>query len=176
MLNCCIQHKLSHQQKLKTSNIGKNYSSGNNLSLLTPSPSSSYIEFHTPSSTVRQSAQKAKDKNCGSSSEDEFYEALEDVPLQSKSEHDTSEMEISESEDPVAGMEEECITENEISLDCFSGKEGVLKQCGDLVLIATGQPLCIPVTQVGVEYNMFIQHLCVLPPTLSRMLMSSETV
>ena len=155
MLNCCIQHKLSHQQKLKTSNISKNHSSVTNLSHLTPSSSSSGIEFHTPLSSVRQSAQHLEDENIGSSSEDEFYEALEDVPLQTKSGYDTSEMEISESDDQVAGMEEECITKDEIS---FSGKEGVLKQCGDLVLIANGRPLCIPITQVGMQYHNILHN------------------
>ena len=30
----------------------------------------------------------------------------------------------------------------------WEGREGVLRQYNDLVLIATGEPLCVPVTQV----------------------------
>ena len=30
----------------------------------------------------------------------------------------------------------------------WEGREGVLHQCNDLVLVATGEPLCVPITQV----------------------------
>ena len=148
MLNCCIHHKLSHQQKLKTPNI-KTRSSGDNLSFSTSSPSSSYAEFHTPSSSVKQPSQHAEAGSGGSSSEeDEFYEALEDVLPQTESGHEASEMEVSESDNQLSGMDD-CNIDNQMPPEGLSGREGVLKQYGNHVLIATGQPLCIPITQVS---------------------------
>ena len=141
MLNCCIKHKLEHQQKLKTSNI-KTHSSHTVVSDSHSSPSSANvdIDFHTPISSLRE----PKKQQSQSSSDDEFYEALEDVPQQAESEHETSGMEISEMDHEFHADEDR--TAN-VAGD--SVREGVLKQCGDLVLVATGQPLCIPITQVG---------------------------
>ena len=153
MLNCCIKHKLSHQQKLNTPNI-KTHSSSNSLSYSQSSPSSSYIEFLTPSSSLKKPTQQKDIGNNSSSSEDEFYEAFEDVPQKVESEHETSEMETSESDNHLKlSVTEEC-TNNERSsdtmpLESLSERQGELKQYGDLVLINTGQPLYIPVTQVG---------------------------
>ena len=30
----------------------------------------------------------------------------------------------------------------------WEGRDGVLHQCNDLILVATGEPLCVPITQV----------------------------
>ena len=149
MLNCCIHHKLSHQQKLKTPN-SKTHSSAKNQSCSQSSPSHSHSDFHTPLSTLP--AQQSDEGN-GSSSDDEFYEALEDVnqTVESENGNEICEMEISKSEDLPSA--EDCPTDNDGGGDCVpheeGDREGVLKQCGDLVLVNTGLPLCIPVTQVG---------------------------
>ena len=148
MLNCCIKHKLEHQQKLKTPNI-KTHSSDIVMSHSHSIPSSPDVDFHTPISSLREPTEQ----DSQSSSEDEFYEALEDVPQQVESEHETSGMEISEmaniQESPLDKYTDDGRTTTDIA---DSVREGVLKQCGDLVLIATGQPLCIPITQVGGEF------------------------
>jgi hypothetical protein len=141
MLNCCIKHKLEHQQKLNTPNI-KTHSSDTVVSHSHSSPSSPDVDFHTPISSLRDQ------KDSQSSSDDEFYEALEDVPHQVESEHETSGMEISEM-DSESHAGDDRRTANVVAVGGDSVREGVLKQCGDLVLVATGQPLCIPVTQVG---------------------------
>ena len=149
MLNCCIHHKLSHQQKLKTPN-SKTHSSARNQSHSQSSPSHSHSDFHTPVSTLP--AQQADEGN-GSSSDDEFYEALEDVnqTAESKNENEICGMETSKSEDLPSV--EDSATDNDRGGDSLppedGDREGVLKQCGDLILVNTGLPLCIPVTQVG---------------------------
>ena len=148
MLNCCIQHKLCHQQKLRTPN-SKTDSNIEKQSHSRSSPPPSYSEFHTPSSTLP--AQHNEEGN-GSSSDDEFYEALEDVNQHEESENmnEICEMETSKSEDVPSA--EEGNTNNDsatVPLESSGDREGVLKQCGDLVLVNTGRPLCIPVTQVG---------------------------
>lgn len=146
MLNCCIKHKLEHQQKLKTPNT-KTHSSNMVVSHSHSSPSSSNIDvdFHTPISSL----QEPVEQDSQSSSDDEFYEALEDVPQQVESEHETSGMEISEM-DHEPHADDDRRTANVAGVGGGDGvREGVLKQCGDLVLVATGQPLCIPITQVG---------------------------
>lgn len=150
MLNCCIKHKLEHQQKLKTPNI-KTHSSNIAVSHSHSSPSSPDVDFHTPVSGLREPAEQQPDQDAQSSSEDEFYEALEDVPQQVESEHEISGMEISETDNVQESSDGQCNVDNNriTAVDSDSVREGVLKQCGDLVLVATGQPLCIPITQVG---------------------------
>ena len=44
---------------------------------------------------------------------------------------------------------------------------GVLRPCGDLVLIATGEPLCVPITQVCRYLNRLIPGFCLLYHTLA---------
>lgn len=146
MLNCCIKHKLEHQQKLNV----KTHSSDMVASHSHSSPSSLDVDFHTPISSLREPTKQ----DSQTSSEDEFYEALEDVPQQVESEHETSGMEISEmdsmqkpSEDKSRAGDDRSRS-SEVAVVGEGVREGVLKQCGDLVLVTTGQPLCIPVTQV----------------------------
>ena len=110
-----------------------------------PSSSNIDVDFHTPISSL----QEPVEQDSQSSSDDEFYEALEDVPQQVESEHETSGMEISEM-DHEPHADDDRRTANVAGVGGGDGvREGVLKQCGDLVLVATGQPLCIPITQVG---------------------------
>ena len=117
------------------------------------SPSSPDVDFHTPISSLREPTKE----DSQSSSEDEFYEALEDTPQQVESEYETSGMEMdsvqasSEDRDDIRGTTEVAVCGDGMCGDDVCGygvREGVLKQCGDLVLVATGQPLCIPITQV----------------------------
>ena len=63
------------------------------------------------------------------SSEDEFFEALEDQDDSDDSSRD------------VEGTSE--IAESNMK------REGALKRCGDLKLLISGEPLYVPVTQVG---------------------------
>ena len=110
------------------------------------SPSSPDVDFHTPISSLREPTKEGSQ----SSSEDEFYEALEDVPQQMESEHETSRMEIPEMDSVQSSSEDkdDMRGTTEAAVGGDGVREGVLKQCGDLVLLATGQPLCIPITQV----------------------------
>ena len=75
------------------------------------------------------------------------------MPQQVESEYETSGMEMdsvqasSEDKDDIRGTTEAAVCGDDV---CGYGvREGVLKQCGDLVLVATGQPLCIPISQVS---------------------------
>lgn len=148
MLNCCVKHKLEHQQKLKTPNI-KTHSSDTVMSH--SNPSSPDVDFHTPILSLREPTEQ----DSQSGSEDEFYEALEDVPQQVDSEHEPSGMEISEMDNVQEESSLDKYTDDgrRTTTEAADGvREGVLKQCGDLVLVATGQPLCIPITQVGGEF------------------------
>ena len=149
MLNCCIRHKLDHQQKLRTPKLKSDVAVSHSHS----NPSSPDVDFHTPISSLREPTEQF-DKDSRSSSEDEFYEALEDVPQQMESEQETSGIEISEADNVQKLSETEYHTSGVkntagVAVDSNGVREGVLKQCGDLILIATGQPLCIPVTQVS---------------------------
>ena len=149
MLNCCIKHKLKHQQKLKTPNI-KTHSSDTAVSHSHSSPSSPDVDFHTPISSLREPAEQQPDQDAQSSSEDEFYEALEDVPQHEVSGMEISEMDnVQESSDGQYHTDDVRRTITDITVDSDGARRGVLRQCGDLVLVATGRPLCIPITQVG---------------------------
>ena len=126
------------------------------------SPSSPDVDFHTPISSLREPTEQ----DSPSSSEDEFYEALEDVPQQVESEHETSGMEISEMDNVQDSLEDKSHTEEgrratAVTVDSDGVREGVLKQCGELVLVATGQPLCIPITQVSGEFKYYF-YACIL--------------
>lgn len=108
MLNCCIRHKKSHEEKLYTPNIKKTQSS--------------------------HSFSKSRTSRTPSSSDsDEFYEALE---IQDSEMPDSAEAMVSSCDTADSGSEQ------------LQDRVGALRQCADLVLVATGEPLYIPVTQV----------------------------
>lgn len=143
MLNCCIRHKKSHEEKLHTPNIGTNLSQSTS--------DQTAQQDHTPSD------------GSGSGTDDEFYEALEtqeDSDGKSKSMTKTDPIDSSrqvtmniESSPAVSDFG----TKESSESDSVQGRIGALQQCGDLVLIATGKPLCIPVTQV---FEWISDYLC----------------
>ena len=138
MLNCCIQHKISHEQKLNTPNIHSN----SQTSILDTTNLSS-MEFQTPNTSIHSASHDFKEKSHDStdSDSDEFFEAMEshgdDVAMDTSEQSDGVPVEIKEPRDACEG----------------SGVGGVdsvgaLKPCGDLVLVATGNRLFVPITQV----------------------------
>ena len=85
-----------------------------------------------------------------------------------ESEHETSEMELSESDNQLKMSATEDSAANDGGSDdiprgeCFAERQGVLKQLGDAVLISTGQPLCVPVTQVGGAYVLYAMLIIIV--------------
>lgn len=141
MLNCCIRHKKLQEEKLHTPNVKASSQSHSSTissdSRTTPSRSRTY-QANTDSRSHR--SQTPSD-----SGSDEFYEALE---TQDK------EKGLTEASSPMDSRTKPFHNETDSGTEIASGMEldddriGALKQCGDLVLVLTGKPLCIPVTQV----------------------------
>ena len=260
MLNCCIRHKLSHQQKLNTPNIQSPNSHSKTASSETKTTTSPHTssetpvneitnsgskyqakpipipdEFTTPFSSLSemarpgleasnqgddQSASSDGDKGETGNSDEEFYEALETQSSEGEEEEGEGEGESvlrietatsddgitspnssritstltgkhgpvgdetkpdqtkddqtkddrskddhaasSESRGPEAvesdeaaqtkagsGEEDECDGGQEDGGTGRRARVGALERCGELVLVATGEPLYIPVTQVS---------------------------
>ncbi|XP_064389082.1 rab3 GTPase-activating protein catalytic subunit-like [Halichondria panicea] len=154
MLNCCIRHKISHEQKLNTPNIHSN----SQTSILDTTNLSS-MEFQTPNTSIHSASHDFKEKSHDStdSDSDEFFEAMEshgdDVAMDTSEQSDGVPVEIKEPRDACEG----------------SGVGGVdsvgaLKPCGDLVLVATGNRLFVPITQdhTPMTEDMFTEQANVL--------------
>ena len=150
MLNCCIQHKLAHQQKLNTQSENSISQDIHSHSITTETegyltPSSSFV-----SSQDERNSTVTKDD----SGDEEFYEALEMQPFGARADSSGSlktpggnlDMEAQESSESVTTNEN---TDEERGVVSFSGRVGALKPYGGLVLIATGEQLYVPITQVG---------------------------
>lgn len=98
------------------------------------------------------------------SDSDEFYEALE---IQ---ESDAWEASVASEElEPAYDGEIEFGTKGETGLELGQDRIGGLKQCDDLVLVATGEPLYIPITQVS-PCILINAHWSSLKDTLTRAL------
>ena len=82
-----------------------------------------------------------------SDTDDEFFEALESqdqtTSVNARRTSKVKEVHSVESESSVVILEDPHEVESSLS--------GVLKRCGDLVLVATGEPLYIPITQVVLQ-------------------------
>ena len=130
---------------------------------------STEIEFRTPNSSIstqRTGQHKEANLHCQhsdghNSSEDEFYEALETQDMSGshsdwnqewdfddmKLESSSAKVASTQSEDGGMELENEQVSGIEVS-DLGSTRVGALKKCNDLVLLATGEPLYVPITQV----------------------------
>ena len=86
-------------------------------------------------------------------SDDEFYEALETQDSNKSLAEDTNTTQPEVESDSGTKL---CPADVELDED----RVGALRQCGDLVLVHTGTPLCIPVTQVQQNSNtlLFFEH------------------
>ncbi|XP_065886522.1 rab3 GTPase-activating protein catalytic subunit-like isoform X3 [Dysidea avara] len=166
MLNCCIYHKISTNQNTgqvttqhtTQSTIPANPASLTSQTGITQQDTTSSerttplvqatkiqstiqrtivedtVQSATPGTTVQDMSTTPGTNTQDTNSEDdeEFYEAQEEV-LNESSDH------VIQSSDHVTG--------ETIGDTVWEGREGVLHQYQDLVLIATGEPLCIPITQ-----------------------------
>ncbi len=155
MLNCCIRHKTSHQQLLHTPNThSKNSNLHTSETHSKSDTNTSSLDFKTPNTSIHQTPAKSEshdikeDSQDDGSDSDEFFEAMETHDgAVTMATDDTTPMETQKIEDLIDPLD-----------DCSHGdggshsdteRVGALKPCGDLVLVATGEPLYIPVTQVG---------------------------
>ena len=129
MLNSCIHHKKSHEQKLHTPNI---------------KPPQSQSEV----SSSKQKETKPDEASSNSDTDEEFFEALESHEVGSQGSKGRGSRGISEERvsSPSSG-EDMADAPPGRSME-GGGRVGALKQCGDLVLVAVGDPLYIPITQV----------------------------
>ena len=130
MLNCCIQHKKKRENSMtditgaqaRSSKTGSDSKTSHSESDVTPN-----VE--------------------DSDTDDEFFEALESqdqtTSVNAKRTSKAKEVHLVESESSVVILEDPHEVESSLS--------GVLKRCGDLVLVATGEPLYIPITQVVLQ-------------------------
>lgn len=82
--------------------------------------------------TITSPQQQPSFHDNSSNSDDEFFEAQE-ILSESSSDHVIQSADNNKPSPP------------------WKGREGVLHQYNDLVLVATGEPLCVPITQV-LEY------------------------
>lgn len=126
MLNCCIARKCISRKKSETG-----FKNDRNL------------QSNSKNSDILNHARLSSPGN--DSSDDEFFEALED---QDDSDDDSSlEAGISD------GVSDIPRKERVNKSSCTEGdnrvREGTLKRCGDLRLLVSGEPLYIPVTQVA---------------------------
>jgi len=140
MLNSCIEHKKKHDHSIQES-VGAKVKSSKTHPKVTEASS---VAKDNLSSSYKESAVAQETED--SDTDDEFFEALESQ-LPSPSAEREKAGEKSELDSPVAGgsLVQSAVEEG---LESGSGRSGVLKRCGDLLLVATGKPLCIPVTQV----------------------------
>lgn len=105
------------------------------------------LQSNTRNSDRPSSGRSSSDKPSSAgddSSDDEFFEALED---QGDSDEDSSlDVVVSDS------ATDKSQTERGTKSNCAEGgnqvREGALRRCGDLRLLVTGEPLYVPVTQV----------------------------
>lgn len=164
MLNCCIQHKLSHAQRR-----GRSVSSSSRTSKSSAEP-----EFLSPSSSLSFSQRKLSNRNSpedqGTSEddEDEFFEANETPPTETSLERSIKELSLTERSarspvvkaklvdlkpadvDPLSLLSSDLNTTatSNISEVSPADRMGALKPYKDLVLLKTGEPLYVPETQV----------------------------
>ena len=100
------------------------------------------MEFRTPNTSIYAGSHDIKEKSHDStdSDSDEFFEAMEthgdDVAM------DDVSMDTAEQSDGVPAESKEPRD------GCEGSGVGALKPCGDLVLVATGNRMFIPITQV----------------------------
>jgi len=155
MLNCCIQHKRKHDHSTssdtsgtqvksppKTTGTGTHSTGPQSTGPRTtglPSPQSSGPQPNTSRGRATSPKSEGSDTD-----EDEFFEALESQDRGSSGSDESQRVDVDEK------IDEDKEEEGEISgnVESESGRSGILRQCGDLVLVATGEPLYIPITQV----------------------------
>lgn len=147
MLNCCIRHKKSHQDKLHTPNISAHTAqTSKSHSHSTKSNSrhdGSFSDWDDPPPRDHTPFSDNSDDS------DEFYEALET--------HDDRDQSLEPekvSADSGTKDADVSVSSSDTGLESASSRIGVEKQCRDLILIATGEPLCVPITQVRCPYYM----------------------
>ncbi len=174
MLNCCIQHKRKHDHSTSSDTSGAQIKS---------SPKTTDTRTHTTGqqSTGQQSTgpqstglpstgpphntgpqpnasqgHASSPKSEGSDTdEDEFFEALESQERNSPGSDEAKKMDEYKVEEGGASVSDPGDSNEKMSgnMESESGRCGVLRQCGDLVLVATGEPLYIPITQVRIILN-----------------------
>ena len=167
MLNCCIRHKLSHEQKLHTPNVNSNSRKSDLRPKIRKPDVNSSLEYRTPNTSIRQTAvskSRSHDSKGGShdsgSDSDEFFEAMESQDGEVAMDTEQSLKDGPGDGDPGDPGEGGNVGDPGDAGDPGEGVErvGALEPCGDLVLVATGNRLYIPVTQVS--HSVCNQQFC----------------
>ena len=158
MLNCCIKAKQKPKSGVKrkseeSSSLNSKLGTGGD-SFVTPYSSFSVLPSASSSGTVThfKTVPERQDKSTSEEEEedDEFFEAQEEFTSRGSSEAKGEDPEEDKVEEQILVFQEvvkEGGTEEE-SLDPIRYlREGVLRQCDDLVMLYSSHPLCVPVTQ-----------------------------
>ena len=103
----------------------------------------------THSQSMEETHSQSMEETCSQSMEETHSQSMEETRSQSMKRTRSQSMEEIDSRTKVThcGLSEPPLAD-ERGRDVAVERVGALHQCGDLVLIATGQPLCVPVTQV----------------------------
>ena len=138
MLNCCIQHKKKRENSMTDITGAQARSSKTGSDSKTSHSESDTHDENYVTPNVEDS-----------DTDDEFFEALESqdqtTSVNARRTSKVKEVHLVESESSVVILEDPHEVESSLS--------GVLKRCGDLVLVATGEPLYIPITQVVLQIS-----------------------
>jgi len=149
MLNCCILHKISTEHKTNTHNAtlppvaGSSDQASTTLDTGTSTQPTDQQCITTAHSYVDTTKTSAEDISSG---DEEFYEAPEEMLNESNDHVIQSSDHVIQSSDHVIQSDDHVT--GDIVSPPWEGREGVLHQYQDLVLMATGDPLCVPITQV----------------------------
>ena len=145
MLNCCIDHKKKHDHSAQEPAGAKVKSSKTESSSELAGASSVAKDNPTSSDKEITGARETGDSD---DTDEEFFEALESQvasppsPLPVDKSGEKIKIDSAVPGSPLPSGEEDASDAG------WCGRSGVLKRCGDLVLVGTGEPLCVPVTQV----------------------------
>lgn len=146
MLNSCIQHKRKHDHSMTDTTCTKGQSKK-------PKSSLKVAETKSKNVNIQFKEHEASHNIEDSDTDEEFYEAVEsqdETPSGSARRNTEEELrrEKTEEIDPAPVDSPGSSIDGAHELESESGRSGILKRCGDLVLVATGEPLYIPITQV----------------------------
>ena len=143
MLNCCIERKRLSKIRVASlqfsANVDKNF-----VDTRTKSNDSHSENLHKSSSSAQM---ESLDSQSSISDDDEFFEAVESQDeVENESGSNTENINKLKSKD--------CdLNEDNIDNNTPTGKrEGAKEPFGDLKLLVSGEPLLVPVTQVGLKF------------------------
>ena len=141
MLNCCIERK--RLSKIRTASLQFATNLDKNSATRTQNSSSDTDSDRKSNSNTRL---ESTDSQSSISDDEEFFEAVE-----SQEEYETETGHNSENLNNTKGADSDSNAENACAEDntMLFRREGGKEPFGDLKLLVSGEPLIVPITQVG---------------------------